>query len=138
MSGEHDAVTDFLFSILGAVPHPEMGTITLFPWAAEDEQTDGLKKLVCEGIAQSLADAGYLARADTTTPSRSIKLACRSCSTVLMTTNVDNSGVANIPAATTISALSKMRTECPHQPLTLDDQRILIQEAVEAQKKGQE
>lgn len=134
---ENQEVVDFLYSILGAVPDPEFGVINILPFAAEDEQTNALKRRVASGIATALADAGHLSRPQAEgPPQRSIRLQCRACSALLLTTVADHSGVANVAAANVIQALGSLKHECPHPVRTLEDQRRLIQEAVEEAQKN--
>ena len=125
-------VSDVIYQNLGSIPHEQFGSINLMPFAVEDDVTNGLKRAVSDGLADVLESAGVLSRLQSDgPPERSIKLQCRMCSTTLLSTSVDHSGVANVPAATIISTLGRMRSECPHKILTLDDQRRLIEAAVQ-------
>ena len=132
------AVIDTLYANLGAIPHEQYGHINLLPWAVDSDETNALKRQVCEGLANLLADAGHLKTGESVPaePSRDVKLNCRSCSTTLLSAHVNEAGVANVPAATVISAVSKMNVNCPHSRVTADDQRRLIEEAVLYQQQG--
>lgn len=105
------------------------------PFAVNDEATNGLKLAVADGLASVLESAGQLATHTPDQPVRSIKLQCRMCSTVLLTAGTDSHGVANVPAANLIATLSGLNLDCPHDKRSLEDQRKLIEAAIqEAQK----
>lgn len=131
-------VTDILYNNLGAVPHDEFGVVNLFPFMAEDETTNALKRAVAHGLAGVLESAGVLAQPQSDEPpSRSIRIQCRMCSKDLFTTAVSHSGVANVPAANVISVLARLRPECPHEPFTADDHRRLIEQAVQEARESE-
>ncbi|WPH57833.1 hypothetical protein [Mycobacterium phage WXIN] len=125
-------VIDILYSNLGAVPHDEFGVVNLFPFMVEDEATNALKRAVAQGLSSVLESAGVLSQPQSNEPpARAIQIQCRSCSTTLFTTSVSHGGTANVPAANVISALSRLRTECPHKEYTADDHRRLIEQALQ-------
>jgi hypothetical protein len=129
-------VADLLYNSLGAIPHEEYGSICLMPFAVDSDETNALKRQVAVGIANVLESAGVLNQTEASgPPARSIKLQCRMCSTTLLTASVDHNGVANVPAASVIAALGRTQAECPHKTLTLDDQRRLIEEALQGAEK---
>lgn len=127
-----------LYDNLGALPDEEFGTITLLPFAVAGEEVDKIKRKVAESIVSVLRSAGYPLElgAFDSTPNRQITVACRTCSQPLFVTTVDGSGHAAVPAALIIDGLTKRSPECPHEVLTLDDHRRLIEEAVAASQGG--
>lgn len=132
-----DDVAQIIFDNLGQIPHEEFGSISLMPFAVEDEATSALKMAVAQGIAGLLESAGLLAQPQATgDPERSIQINCRACSTTLFTTAVSHSGVANVPAASTIAHLGSLNLECPHGRKTLDDQRALIEQALQESRNN--
>lgn len=70
-------------------------------------------------------------------PLRQVAITCRSCSTPILTVSVTKNGVANIPAVSVISRLASLHPDCPHAPLTLDDQRRAIEEALRVQMENE-
>lgn len=131
MSGEQNAAVDLLYDHLGSLPHPEYGVINLLPWAVNSDQTNTLKRQVCEAIIEVFRSAGYPMVKDVPIePSRDVKVHCRACSSELFTAAVNDDGVANVPAAAFIASLARLRPECPHGVTTFDDQRRAIEEAV--------
>lgn len=135
LATERQEALDLLVANIGAIPHPEYGVINLLPWAVESEQTDALKRQVCEAIVELLATNGLLrerSEAPSSQPARNVSLNCRLCSTPLLNVRVDDSGTANLPAATILSTMARMNPECPHSIVTPDDQRRKIEEAVRA------
>lgn len=136
LTEKYKEAIDLIYANLGALPHPDYGVINLLPFAVESDQTNELKRQVCEGIVRVLADAGFdMGRQERAPaePTRNLEVKCRLCSTTLANFNVSD-GVANVPAATLIAALSKLHPECPHAVMTADDQRRAIEEAVLAQQ----
>jgi hypothetical protein len=135
MTGEQstDDAVELLYRHLGALPSAELGPVNLMPFAQENDQTNMLKREVSKAIVQLFRDSGYPMAKDAPTPavvSRDIVLKCRSCSSPLLHTRVDSKGVANIPAATVIAGMGSLNHDCPHDPLTPEDQRRKIEEAV--------
>lgn len=125
-------VVDVLYESLGALPSEKFGVINLLPWAVESDQTNELKREVAECIAAVLREHGFIANPDDTTrqpaPAQ-VNLNCRMCSKTLTTVSADN-GIVNLPAASFITDIARMRPECPHETISMDDQRRAIQEAV--------
>lgn len=135
MTGEQstDDAVDLIYRHLGALPSAELGPINLMPFAQENAQTNMLKREVSKAIVQLLRDAGYPMTRDVPAPatvSRDIVLKCRSCSSALLHTRVDDKGIANVPAASVIAGMATLNHHCPHKPLTAEDQRRKIEEAV--------
>lgn len=135
MAGEQstDDAVDLLYRHLDTLPTEEFGPITLLPFAQENAQTLALKKAVSKSIVQLFRDSGYTMAKDAPAPtevSRDIVLRCRSCSSPLLHTRVDSKGVANVPAASVIAGMASLNHACPHSPLTPEDQRRKIEEAV--------
>lgn len=130
--------SDAIYARLGALPDDQYGTLNLLPFAVDNDEVNALKRKVADAIVHVLEDAGFLNEPSAPAePSRRIRMNCRLCSTTLLSFRVDNVGVANIPAANTIETLSMLRRECPHAPMTLEDQRLLIEGAVvEEMKRG--
>lgn len=124
-----------LYDNLGALPDDEFGTITLLPFSVEGDEVNAIKRKVAESIVKVFTNAGYAMTlgGEHATPNRQITVACRSCSQPLIVTTVDDSGHAAVPAAVIINGLSQRSPECPHDVLTLDDHRRLIEEAVASQ-----
>lgn len=120
---------DTLYGAIGTLPGPDGSPINLLPFAVDSPGTNALKKMVCEAIVTVLEP--WLMKPQAPVDTRTVSVNCRVCSTNLLTVSVDPGGVANVPA-TAISALAKMSPDCPHKPLTLDDQRRLIEQALEA------
>lgn len=134
MAGEQlDDAADLLYRNIGALHTADMGTLNLMPFSQENAQTNMLKRTVATAIVQLFRDSGYTmtkyAPAPTTV-SREIVLKCRSCSSLLLHTRVDEKGVANVPAASVIAGMASLNHHCPHSPLTPEDQRLKIEEAV--------
>lgn len=123
---------DAIYASLGALPDPDYGVINLLPWAHESDETNAVKRRVCEGIVRVFENAGYSfdRERDESEPSRNISILCRSCGKLLLRTNVDNRGIANVPGVTIISGMAAISDQCPHTPVTIDDQRRLIEQAV--------
>ena len=123
------AVADHIFGILGAVPHPTYGTMALMPFAVDTDESNQLKRDVASGIATSLDSAGLLSSGEAPTPTRSIRVLCRSCGTILFsgTTDLDGGGLT-VAAPALLTALAGRRAECPHDAYTPDDLRRHIEE----------
>lgn len=143
MTGEQstDDAVELLYRHLGALPSAELGTINLMPFAQENSQTAMLKKEVSKAIVKLFRDAGYNMTKDASAPtvaSRDVVLKCRSCSSPLLHTRVDDKGIANVPAASVIAGMATLNHDCPHNPLTPEDQRRKIEEAVLAAQTGQQ
>lgn len=126
-----DEPTKHLYNHIGALPSEEFGVMNLMPWAVESDQTNAMKVGVCAAIIDVLREAGFIANPDDTTrnPARAVTLACRSCSAVLTSIAVEDS-ISNLPASSFITNMARLRPECPHEPVSADDQRRAIQEAV--------
>lgn len=130
---DHQAAVDLLYANIAHLPTTEdFGTITLMPFAVDGDEVDKLKMLVCKSIVGLLADAGYPMVIDRTAaePNRAIQIKCRQCSTPLIDTTVGQDGIALVPAPQIIAGLSQRRPECPHHIITAEDQRRLIEDAV--------
>ena len=124
---------DLLYSQLGALPDPEFGVINLLPWAQESDDTNAIKRRVCEAIIRVFENGGYSLTKEKLPgpPSRSVQIRCRSCSKLLFSAAVDSTtGVSAVPASLTLSALAQLSPECPHDTVTLEDQRRRIEQAV--------
>lgn len=135
MAGEQstDDAVELLYRHLGALPSAELGPINLMPFAQENAQTNMLKREVSKSIVQLFRDASYPMTKDApapTTVSRDVVLKCRSCSSPLLHTRVDAKGIANVPAASVIAGMASLNHDCPHNPVTPEDQRRRIEEAV--------
>lgn len=132
---------ELLIANIGNLPHHEYGVINLLPWAVDSDQTNALKRQVCEAIVGVFADAGYpMSREMSSAPAaatRDVTVSCRMCSATLASFAVSDGGVANVPAAAVISAMSKLNPECPHGVLTADDHRRAIEQAVLAQQANE-
>ncbi|AZS07526.1 hypothetical protein PBI_DUKE13_190 [Mycobacterium phage Duke13] len=128
----YDEAVQLLRDNIGSLPDDEFGHLNLFPFSYESDETNGLKLKVCMSIAKLLQNSGLLA-SDEAAPavSKSVRVSCSSCDTTLLSTVVSETGGAPVPAAAVISSLSKMDTACPHKVMTLDDQRKMIQQAIE-------
>lgn len=131
MSNEQDAI-ELLYEVIGAIPHEKYGYVNLMPFSVDSDGVNALKREVCEGLIGVLAGAGYITpdAAAPATPPRRIAVQCRLCSTNFANLSVDHGGVANVPAAQLIASMAKLNTECPHQPITAEDQRRAIEQAV--------
>lgn len=130
----HQAAVDLLKANIGHIPsvEPDIPHITLFPWSVEGPEVDALADLVCRSVVQLFVDAGYPMVIDRTAaePNRAIQVKCRQCSTPLIDTTVGQDGIAMVPGPQVIAGLSQRRLECPHGIATLEDQRRLIEDAV--------
>lgn len=131
---DHQAAVDLLKANIGHIPsvEPDIPHITLFPWSVEGEEVNALSDLVCRSIVQLFVDAGYPMVIDRSAaePNRAIQVKCRQCSTPLLDTTVAADGVAMVPGPQIIAGLSQRRPECPHSIASLEDQRRLIEDAV--------
>lgn len=133
MTQSTDDAVELLYRHLGALQSAELGPVNLFPFVQENAQTNMLKREVSKAIVQLFRDAGYTMSKDApapTTVSRDVVLKCRSCSSPLLHTRVDDKGVANVPAANVIASMASLNHHCPHNPITPEDQRRKIEEAV--------
>lgn len=135
MAGEQsiEDAADLLYRHIGALHTAEMGTLNLMPFNQENAQTNMLKRTVAKAVVQLFRDHGYPMSKDVAAPksvSRDIVLKCRSCSSALLHTHVDEKGIANVPAASVIAGMATLNHDCPHNPLTPEDQRRKIEEAV--------
>ncbi len=124
-----DAV-ETLYSQISALPDPDFGRIDLLPFAQDTDQVKAIKRRVCEAIVRVLDDGGFLATSEAGPAVQRVSIQCRNCQGILLSTNVDKFGAAAVPGDHTIRSLAQMNPECPHQPLTLDDQRRKIEEAL--------
>ncbi|QGJ93820.1 hypothetical protein SEA_HANNACONDA_181 [Mycobacterium phage Hannaconda] len=128
----YDEAVELLRSNIGSLPDEDFGHLNLFPFTYESDETNGIKLKVCIAIVKLLQDHGFLA-ADDAKPldtSRSVRVACQSCDTALFSVVAGESG-ALVPASYLIQQVGRLDPNCPHKPMTLDDQRRLIQEALE-------
>lgn len=128
-----DEAADLLYRNIGALQSDELGTVNLFPFAQQNAQTEMIGREVSKAIVKLFRDNGYNMDKDApapTTVSRDIVLKCRSCSSALLHTRVDDKGVANVPAASVIAGMATLNHHCPHNALTPEDQRRKIEEAV--------
>ncbi len=125
----HDDAVERLYQHLGALPDDEIGTINLLPWSQESEGTNKVKRKVCEAIVRVL-EPFLASESPSVTPPSNVLLQCGSCGTALLDMPVYD-GVANTPGAYTISQLARLNVMCPHEPITLDDQRRKIEEALD-------
>ena len=126
------SAVDLLCDNIHALQDPDFGTINLLPWSYQSDQNNAIKRKVCQAIVQLFQDNGYPMEIDEAPPvevSRTISMNCRQCSTELLTLRASDDGVANIPAASVISAIGSMNPECPHDVMTADDHRKLIEDA---------
>ena len=114
--------------ILGAVPHPTFGSICLMPFAVDTDETNQLKKDVASGIATSLDSAGLLSSGEAPTPTRSVRVLCRSCGTMLFSATTDHDGGIGVAAPALLTALAGRRAECPHDAFTPHDLRRHVEE----------
>lgn len=127
-----DVIT-FLNEHLGALPHEEYGIINLLPFSVKSDQTDALRLQVSQAIVGLLETAGFLRQhtpESAAEPGRDVQVTCRLCSATFMHLLVGDGGVANVPAAMVITQLGQLSPECPHDRVTVDDQRLKIEEAV--------
>lgn len=125
---------ELLYSQLHALPDPEFGVINMLPFAQDSEQTNAIKRRVAKAICRVFESGGYLLTKDKPQgdPPRSVSIQCRSCGNVILSATIDaRSGVSAVPAATLITAIANMNVECPHKPLTLEDQRRKIEQALQ-------
>ncbi|MBF4194628.1 hypothetical protein [Mycolicibacterium phlei] len=142
MSNQSDRqeAIELLYRNIGALPDPEFGHINLLPFSVDSDEVNALKRKVCESIVNLFADAGYpmtLQQAPAQPEQmRNVKINCRLCSTTLIDFPVGSAGVANVAAATAIAAMSRLNPQCPHKPLTAEDQRRAIEEAVRIAEGG--
>ncbi len=121
-----------LYANIGNLPDDELNSINLLPFAVEGDEVNALKRKICQAIVNVFKNAGYpMELGAYSSPSRSITVACRSCSEPLITATVDDTGYAAVPAAQIIDGMSVRSTACPHNVLTLDDQRRLIEQAAQ-------
>lgn len=131
-----------LYRHLGALPDAELGTINLLPFSVDNEQTNAIKRKVCEAIVGVLRDSGYAMTRESAprdvTASRHITVSCRSCSTTLLATQADQNGVANVAAPTLIAGMARLHPECPHAVITPEDQRRAIEEAALVERAAAE
>lgn len=136
MTDRQEAV-DLVYNNLGSLPDPEFGVLNIMPFTVDSDQTNAMKRRVAEAIVDLFASNGFLrdrTEEASPRPTRDVSVSCRLCSAELMRLRVDN-GVANVPAATVLSAMARMTPECPHDVLTPDDQRRKIEEAVKASQQ---
>lgn len=132
-----DPAVELLYQHLGALPDPDFGAINLLPFAVDSEQTNGLKRKVCQAVVALFRNDGYPMDRDAVPvePSRTVALNCRQCSTTLLSVQVGEHGIANLAAANMLTGLAALNRECPHNVLTPDDQRRLIEQAVLASQQ---
>ena len=125
---------ELLYRHLGGLPDPDFGTINLLPFAQDSEETNAVKRRVCEAIVQVFENGGYsmTRREPDSAPPRALHMKCRSCDTTLLTARVDKTGAASVPGTHTISSIARMTPECPHRLVTLEDQRRRIEEGFES------
>lgn len=130
---DHTPVIDYVFSILGAVPHETYGAINAFPFAVESEQTNQIKREYAEGLVKSMDAQGFIASPDNAAPkiTRQIRVLCRSCGTALFSGTTDHDGGITVAAPALLTTLARLRAECPHTAFTPEDQRAFIESAVE-------
>lgn len=129
-----DPATQLLFANIHALPDDEFGTLNYVPFSVEGDEVDRLKFHMSQAIVNLFRNAGYpmeLGKREEFT-NRQIVVACRSCSEPLLTAVVDDSGHVAVPAAAVIDGMASRSRECPHHVVTLEDQRVAIQEALEA------
>lgn len=132
-----DEAVDLLEKQIASLPDDEFGVINLLPFAVDSDETNALRRRVCQAIVRVFRDQGYpMDRNVTATEERSVTVNCRQCGTTLLSAPVTK-GVANVPAAAMISGMAKLHSECPHRTYTADDQRQAIEQAVLA-ARGQE
>lgn len=131
---EHEDAIDLVYANLGALPDPDYTHLNLMPFSIESDQTNALKRRVSTAIVKLLANAGYTMKLNTTPPehSRRIRVLCRSCGNVLFTGVTDHHGGVAVAAPSLLATMGRLRIECPHTPLTLEDQRRFIEESVAA------
>jgi hypothetical protein len=132
MPEENSEAIELLYQNIGSLPDSEFGAINLLPFAVDSDQTNALKRKVCVAIVNLFQNNGFPMAKNTTPvePERSVRMNCHKCSTTLLTTQVSNDGVANLPATAMIATFAKLNPECPHNKLTPEDHRRMIEEAV--------
>lgn len=129
---------DLLYTHLGSIPSEKFGHINLLPFAVESDQVNELKRDVAEGIVTLFKNSGYpmdLDRPVDQAVGNVITVSCRLCSTTLFELSVQ-AGYASVPAAAFFHGLANMSPDCPHERLTLNDQRRKIEEAVVAEAES--
>jgi hypothetical protein len=138
LSGENkpDPAVELLYENIAALPDPDFGHLNYVPFLHDSDQAKAMKRKISQGVVLLFRDNGYPMSKEESAPivSRDVSLRCRSCSTVLLKTHVDESGTANVPAATIIASLAQMESECPHKVVTPEQHRRRIEEAFKAAK----
>lgn len=137
MSGElKDPAVDLLYDNIGHLRCPDLGTISLMPFAQASDAVDALKRKVAAAIVNLFRQAGYPMEKDIAPVlSRDVTLRCRSCSTVLLTAHVDDEGAASVPAETLLQHFTQLDPNCPHELITADSHRRRIEEGLLAARE---
>ena len=126
---------ELLYRHLGGLPDPDYGTINLLPFAQDSDEVNAVKRRVCEAIVRVFEDGGYsLSRGADAAPPRQMRVQCRECGSLLVSAAASDKGMAPVPGFHTIASIARLNPQCPHKPLTLDDQRRRIEQALEMQE----
>lgn len=125
-----DVVTQLLYDNLAFLPGRD-GPINMLPFSHDSETVRTVKRQVCEALVDLIDVHGHLNRdepQDVSSETRLITISCTACHQELLSLPVVE-GKGTVIAALFISTIAKLNPDCPHAPITIEDQRRKMERA---------